>query len=184
MRDDLVQQEILPPGYGEWLDEVKNRIYSAQMRATLAVNDELVLLYWAIGNDILQRQADQGWGTKVIDRLAHDLRISLPDMKGFSPRNLKYMRAFAAAWPDKQFVQGVLAQLPWYHHIALPDKLPNAETRQWYLLKAIENNWWRNVLVMHIERQGQTITNFETLRTEIITAQNDPRGVRHAIGVE
>lgn len=76
---------------------LKGRIHSAQQRATLAVNRELVLLYWQIGRDILTRQASQGWGAKVIDRLAHDLRAAFPDMKGFSPRNLKYMRAFSEA---------------------------------------------------------------------------------------
>jgi predicted nuclease of restriction endonuclease-like (RecB) superfamily len=70
------------------------RIHTAQQRATLAVNRELVLLYWQIGRDILARQAAQGWGAKVIERLAQDLRTAFPDMKGFSPRNLKYMRAF------------------------------------------------------------------------------------------
>ena len=125
-----------PQGYAEWLAELKRRIHTAQQRATLAVNRELVLLYWQIGRDILARQAEQGWGAKVIDRLAKDLRAAFPDMKGFSPRNLKYMRAFADAWPDAEFVQGVLAQLPWYHQLALLDKLPGAETRRWYAAKA------------------------------------------------
>ena len=87
----------------------------------------------------------------MIDRLAHDLSIAFPNVKGFSPRNLKYMRAFAQAWQDKAIVQEVLAQLPWYHHIALLDKLNSAETRYWYVLKTIENNWSRNVLVMQVE---------------------------------
>lgn len=155
-----------PEGYSDWLAELKKRIHSAQQRATLAVNRELVLLYWQIGHDILMRQAAQGWGAKVIERLAHDLRTAFPNMKGFSPRNLKYMRAFAEAWPNAEFVQEVLAQLPWYHQIALLDKLNNAEIRTWYAQKTIENNWSRNVLVMQIEsrlleRQGAAVTNFE-----------------------
>ena len=155
-----------PDGYSDWLTDLKHRIHHAQQRASRAVNRELVLLYWQIGQDILQRQAEQGWGAKVIDRLAHDLRNAFPDMKGFSPRNLKYMRAFAEAWPDSEFVQGVLAQLPWYHQLALLDKLPGAESRRWYAAKAIEHNWSRNVLVMQIEsglleRQGRAVTNFE-----------------------
>lgn len=154
-----------PQGYAEWLAELKRRIHTAQQRATLAVNRELVLLYWQIGRDVLARQAEQGWGAKVIDRLAKDLRAAFPDMKGFSPRNLKYMRAFADAWPDGEFVQAVLAQLPWYHQLALLDKLPGAEARRWYAAKAIEHNWSRNVLVMQIEtrlleRSGQAVTNF------------------------
>ena len=155
-----------PSGYAEWLIELKQCIHTAQQRATLAANRELVGLYWSIGSEILARQAEQGWGAKVIDRLAHDLRTAFPEMKGFSSRNLKYMRAFAEAWPDAEFVQGVLAQLPWYHQLALLDKLPGPETRRWYAAKAIEHNWSRNILVMHIEtrlleRSGTAVTNFE-----------------------
>jgi predicted nuclease of restriction endonuclease-like (RecB) superfamily len=154
-----------PAGYADWLADLKGRIHSAQQRATLVVNRELVLLYWQIGRDILARQADQGWGAKVIARLAQDLRTAFPEMKGFSPRNLKYMRAFAEAWPDAGFVQAVLAQLPWYHQLALLDKLPGPETRRWYAAKAIEHNWSRNILVMQIEtrlleRSGTAVTNF------------------------
>ncbi|MFT4269549.1 MAG: PDDEXK nuclease domain-containing protein [Pantoea sp.] len=130
------------------------------------MNRELVGLYWRIGRDILARQAEQGWGAKVIERLAHDLRTAFPDMKGFSPRNIKYMRAFAEAWPDLEFVQAVLAQLPWYHQLALLDKLSLPEDRRWYAIKAIEHNWSRNVLVMQIEsrllqRSGTAVTNFD-----------------------
>ena len=154
-----------PDGYADWLADLKGRIHTAQQRATLAVNRELVLLYWQIGRDILTRQAQQGWGAKVIERLAHDLRAAFPELKGFSPRNLKYMRAFAEAWPDTEFVQAVLAQLPWYHQLALLDKLPGVETRRWYAAKAIEHNWSRNILVMQIEtrlleRSGTAVTNF------------------------
>lgn len=78
-------------------------------------NRELVLLYWQIGRDILERQAQQGWGAKVIERLAHDLRTSFPEMKGFSRANLMYMRAFAEAWPDAAIVQQAVGQLPWGH---------------------------------------------------------------------
>ena len=155
-----------PAGYAEWLGELKNRIHNAQQRATLAVNRELVLLYWQIGRDILARQASQGWGAKVIDRLAHDLRNAFPEMKGFSPRNLKYMRAVAEAWPEPEFVQQAAAQLPWFHLCTLIDKLATREARDWYLAKAVEHAWSRNVLVMQIEtrlleRQGKAVTNFE-----------------------
>lgn len=154
-----------PEGYAEWLVSLKNRIHVTQQRATLAVNAELLSLYWQIGSDILARQAAQGWGAKVIDRLSHDLREAFPDMKGFSPRNLKYMRAFAQAWTDPEFVQEVLAQLPWYHHLALLEKLDGLDERRWYVEQALAHNWSRNVLVMQIEsrlleRQGQAVTNF------------------------
>lgn len=167
MSEQPISLTPAPAGYADWLQELKTRIHTAQQRAALAVNRELVLLYWQIGRDILARQASQGWGAKVIERLAHDLRMAFPEMKGFSPRNLKYMRAFAQAWPDAELVQAVLAQLPWYHQLALLDKLPDAESRRWYAAKALEHNWSRNVLVMQIEtrlreRSGAAITNFET----------------------
>jgi predicted nuclease of restriction endonuclease-like (RecB) superfamily len=165
MTDQPASLTPTPDGYTDWLRDLKTRIHGAQQRAALAVNRELVLLYWQIGRDILARQASQGWGAKVIERLALDLRTAFPEMKGFSPRNLKYMRAFAEAWPDKEFVQAVLAQLPWYHQLALLDKLPSTEARRWYAAKAIEHNWSRNVLVMQIEtrlreRSGTAVTNF------------------------
>jgi predicted nuclease of restriction endonuclease-like (RecB) superfamily len=154
-----------PEGYADWLADLKGRIHAAQQRATLAVNRELVLLYWQIGRDILTRQAEQGWGAKVIERLAHDLRTAFPDMKGFSPRNLKYMRAFAEAWPDAEFVQQAAAQLPWFHLCTLLDKLKTREERDWYLAKAVQHNWSRNILGMQIEtrlleRDGAAVTNF------------------------
>jgi predicted nuclease of restriction endonuclease-like (RecB) superfamily len=155
-----------PAGYADWLAELKGRIHSAQQRATLAVNRELVLLYWQIGQDILTRQSEQGWGAKVIERLAQDLRAAFPDMKGFSPRNLKYMRAFAEAWPDAEFVQQAAALLPWGHNLVLLDKLPGPQTRRWYAAKAIAHNWSRNILTMQIEtrlleRSGKSVTHFE-----------------------
>jgi predicted nuclease of restriction endonuclease-like (RecB) superfamily len=138
----------LPPDYTGWLASLKQRIRSAQQRAVLAVNRELVLLYWQIGQDILARQQAQGWGAKVIERLARDLSAAFPGMKGFSPRNLKYMRAFAEAWPDGAIVQGVLAQLPWFHLCILLDKVKTSPEREWYVAKAIEHGWSRNILAM------------------------------------
>jgi len=166
MSDKPVSLTQPPEGYADWLADLKRRIHSAQQRATLAVNRELVLLYWQMGNDILARQASQGWGAKVIERLAHDLRAAFPEMKGFSPRNLKYMRAFAEAWPEAEFVQQAVAQLPWGHNLVLLEKLSGPEPRRWYAAKAIEHNWSRNVLLMQIEtqlleRQGHAVTNFE-----------------------
>ncbi len=154
-----------PEGYANWLADLKSRIHSSQQRATLAVNQELVLLYWQIGRDILARQAEQGWGAKVIERLAQDLRTAFPEMKGFSPRNLKYMRAFAEAWPDAEFVQQAVALLPWGHNLVLLDRLNREEDRRWYAAKAIEHGWSRNVLNIQIEtrlleRSGTAVTNF------------------------
>ena len=165
MSDTPAGLTLPPEGYADWLADLKSRIHTAQQRATLAVNRELVLLYWQIGRDILARQAVQGWGAKVIERLAHDLRAAFPEMKGFSPRNLKYMRAFAEAWPDAEFVQQAAAQLPWGHNLVLLDRLNTPEERRWYAAKTIEHNWSRNVLNIQIEtrlleRSGTAVTNF------------------------
>lgn len=152
--------------YRNFLQELKERILQAQVRAVVSVNRELVLLYWQIGQDILNRQQQQGWGAKIIDNLAADLRKAFPQMKGFSSRNLKYMRSFAETYPDEQFVQEVLAQITWYHNIALMEKLKSSDERLWYARQTIEQGWSRNVLVHQIEsglyrRQGKADTNFD-----------------------
>jgi predicted nuclease of restriction endonuclease-like (RecB) superfamily len=155
-------------GYLHLLNEIKRRIRAAHVKAGLAVNKKLVLLYWTIGRDILIRQKKLGWGAKVIGRLAQDLRRAFPEMQGFSPRNLKYMRAFARAYPDESFVQVSLAQITWYHNITLLQKVPHKEKRLWYVRQTVENGWSRDVLVHQIEgrlyeRQGKAVTNFKTI---------------------
>ena len=152
--------------YQDLLARLKSQIRTAQVRAAVAVNQELVLLYWGIGNEILTRQREDGWGAQVIERVAKDLRLEFPDMQGFSLRNLKYMRAFAAAWPDQSIVQAPLAQLTWYHNLTLMEKVKSSEERLWYAAQTIQNGWSRNVLVFQIEsglyrRQGKAITNFQ-----------------------
>ncbi|MGR7921609.1 PDDEXK nuclease domain-containing protein [Zobellella denitrificans] len=155
----------LPADYAQWLGELKTRIHRAQQRAAQAVNRELVLLYWQIGQDILQRQKREGWGAKVIERLAQDLRNAFPDMRGFSRANLMYMRAFAEAWPDPAIVQQAVGQLPWGHNLVLLSKLETPEMRLAYARRALEHGWSRNVLNIHIERrllerEGQAVGNF------------------------
>jgi predicted nuclease of restriction endonuclease-like (RecB) superfamily len=155
----------LPQGYASLLNELKERIRAGQVRAGLAVNRELVLLYWSIGRDILARQKELGWGAKIVDRLAADLRKAFPEMTGFSPRNLKYMRSFAEAWPDEQFVQQLAAQIPWFHNCVILDQVKSIAEREWYIRQTIQNGWSRNVLVHQIEsglyrRQGKAPTNF------------------------
>jgi predicted nuclease of restriction endonuclease-like (RecB) superfamily len=152
--------------YKALLADLKRRIQEAQVRAGLAVNRELVLLYWSIGREILVRQEREGWGAKVIDSLARDLHQSFPEMKGLSPRNLKYMRAFAEAWPEESIVQQAAAQIPWFHNCTLLDKVKDPLERLWYTQQTIANGWSRNVLILQIEsglyrRQGKAISNFE-----------------------
>jgi predicted nuclease of restriction endonuclease-like (RecB) superfamily len=136
-----------------------------RLRASLAVNAELIGLYWRIGRDVLERQQRDGWGAKVVDRLALDLRAEFPGMRGFSRANLLYMRAFAEAWPDPEFVQRVVGQLPWGQNIELLTKLKEPAARLWYAQATLEHGWSRPVLAHQIgtrlkERQGQAVTNF------------------------
>jgi predicted nuclease of restriction endonuclease-like (RecB) superfamily len=159
---------LTQPGgdYDAFLQSLKERIRTAQVKAALSVNRELVLLYWQIGHDIIERQQQQGWGAKVIDRLAQDLKRSFPEMGGFSARNLKYMRAFAAAYPDAATVQAVVSQIPWGHNVRLLDAVKDPEARLWYAQQTIEQGWSRNVLLLQIEKglyecQGGAVTNFQ-----------------------
>ena len=161
--------DALPADYPQFLTDVKARIVAARTRAALAVNSELITLYWGIGHDILDREQREGWGAKVIDRLAGDLRREFPDLTGMSLRNLRYMRAFARAWPAEDrsaIAQQPAAQLPWGHNMLLLDKLDDPAARLWYATKAVENGWSRKLLDAQIAtdlraRQGGALTSFE-----------------------
>jgi predicted nuclease of restriction endonuclease-like (RecB) superfamily len=174
----------LPADYPQFLAEIKARIAGARTRAVLAVNSELIQLYWEIGHEILERERREGWGAKVIDRLAADLRREFPDMTGLSLRNLKYMRAFALAWPAESpssIVQQPAAQLPWAHNMVILDKLKDADDRTWYASQAVENGWSRKVLQAQIAsdlrgRQGGALTSFDHALPE-----SDSELVRDAI---
>ncbi|MBI3320344.1 MAG: DUF1016 domain-containing protein [Candidatus Omnitrophica bacterium] len=155
----------LPSGYAEILRNLKQRIQQERLRTVMAANSAMVLLYWDIGRTILQRQDREGWGARVIDRLSTDLREAFPDMRGLSPRNLKYMRAFAAAWPQRAIVQQLAAQIPWFHNCVLLDRVQEPADREWYIRQTIQNGWSRNILALQIEsrlheRQGKAVTNF------------------------
>ena len=156
--------------YAEWIRSIKERVRHAQLRAALAVNVEQLALYWDIGHEIIEKQQNLGWGAKVVEQMSKDLRTEFPDMEGFSPRNLKYMRAFSSTWMRHEIVQAPLAQLPWYHQIALMEKLKSRTDRLAYATLAVENGWSRNVLVHHVESgtakkiRSAALTNFkETL---------------------
>lgn len=155
----------IPDWYPELLDAVAGRVQAGRQRAIAAANQELVATYWQVGSEIVARMEFEGWGARVVDRLAADLRDRFPGAKGFSPRNLRYMRTFAAVWSENAILQAPLARLPWYHHIALLEKLDAADVRLWYAERAMDQGWSRNVLVHHIEgqlhrRAGKAISNF------------------------
>jgi predicted nuclease of restriction endonuclease-like (RecB) superfamily len=152
--------------YSALIDELKLKVSGARLRAALAANRELILLYWDIGRAILDRQAELGWGVGVVQRVAGDLRKAFPEIKGFAPRNVRYMRAFADAWPDREIVQRTVAQLPWGHQHTLLDKLDDPDVRLFYIRRAVEHGWSRPVLAVQIEtqlheRSGGAVTNFE-----------------------
>ncbi|MDQ2723847.1 MAG: PDDEXK nuclease domain-containing protein [Actinomycetota bacterium] len=157
---------VEPVGYAELLEQVKVRVRTSRVQAARAVNTELVGLYWQIGRLILDRQESEGWGSKVIGRLAADLRAEFPGMRGLSQRSLVYMRTFAAA-VEAPIAQQPAAQLPWGHIMVLLDKVTDPEARQWYAAQSVEHGWSRAVLTHHIAtnrhvRVGAAPNNFPT----------------------
>lgn len=157
---------LLPTSYAPLLADLKARVRAAQVKAALSVNSELIQLYWHIGREILRCQSEQGWGAKVVERLAKDLRTEFPEVKGFSRSNMLYMRAFAEAFPDRTIVQQLAGQIPWFHSCTLLDKVKDVTARLWYARKTLEHGWSRAVLTVQIEtrlheRSGKAITNFD-----------------------
>jgi predicted nuclease of restriction endonuclease-like (RecB) superfamily len=155
----------MPQGYAALLTDLKQEIQRSRLKAALSANAALILLYWEIGYQILGRQGQEGWGAKVIDRLSFDLKEAFPDMQGFSPRNLKYMRAFAAAYPDREFVHQVSAQIPWKTNVTIIEQVKDPEARLWYAQQTIQNGWSKIILSHQIKmalhrRAGKADSNF------------------------
>ena len=151
--------------YLKFIEEVKSEIQKKRISVVLNANSSMICLYWDIGRGILKKQEEEGWGAKIIDRIAKDLKDAFPEMSGFSPRNIKYMRKFAESWPDFEIVQRVVAQIPWRTNISLMDKLKDEESRIWYAYKVIENGWSKTILDLQIEsrlmeRSGRSVNNF------------------------
>lgn len=151
--------------YLTFLNDIKQDIQTSRVKAALSINKELILLYWRIGMGILDRQQQQGWGSKVIEQLSLDLKHDFPDVKGFSKQNLSYMRQFAGEYLSDEIIQQAVGEIPWGHNIEIFTKLKDNSIRFWYIQKTIENGWSRNVLVMNIEAQthlklGTAQTNF------------------------
>jgi predicted nuclease of restriction endonuclease-like (RecB) superfamily len=192
-RSGLVAPVAMPSGdYRALLTDIKTRIRTAQIKASLSVNRELIQLYWGIGEVIVSRQRSQGWGKSIVERLAADLQKEFPGIAGFSPQNIWYMRAFFLAWTDevenlqravgetdRQILQravgesspsgppAAVAQIPWGQNIELVTKLKNSLQRLWYAQQTTANGWSRNMLVHWIEsdlysRQGKAVTNFKS----------------------
>lgn len=187
MEDKSPKKLVLQPDFATLLAEVKQRIQAAQTRTLLAVNSELVRLYWDIGRIIDQRQKREGWGAAVIPRLALELKNELPELKGFSERNIGRMIAFYRFYPEPSLILpqpvakrsgqeklpqpvaelsgSVLWLVPWAHHVILMDKVADLTTRVWYMAQALANGWSRNILSLQIDlqahlRQGKAVSNF------------------------
>jgi predicted nuclease of restriction endonuclease-like (RecB) superfamily len=151
--------------YGNFLQQLKDNIQQAQLKAALSVTKELTLLYWRTGKMLLEKVNDEGWGAKTLERLARDLKEEFPHVSGFSVRNLQYMRKFAVSYAEENYAAAA-AQIPWGHNMIILDKLEDADQRRWYIQQTIENGWSRSMLEMWIEsdlyqRQGKAITNFK-----------------------
>ena len=155
---------LMPEWYGGLLEDVAARVSAGNRQALRAVNTQMLATYWDIGRDILQRQNNEGWGAGVIDRLSADLKNRFPDVRGFSPRNLRYMRTLAEVWERDAILQQDVAELPWGHHLKLLG-ISDPETRRWYAKRAVAERWSRDVLSEQIQnrlhaRAGQAVTNF------------------------
>lgn len=153
------------------VESIKQEIRTAQYRATVSVNRELLVLYHSIGEVINEHKT---WGNKFVENLAADIKMSFPDATGYSVRNLKYMAKFALRFPEKEIVQAALAQITWYHHIALMDKVKNADEHIWYAEQVAKNGWSRNVLVHQIEsglyqRQGRWVVSAAHIGCTVLT---------------
>jgi len=170
---------LLPNGYAQWRKDIEHLIDTAKLHTALNVNVGTLTLYWNIGKSILQKQEQEGWGKQVIEQLSKDLISRYPDDRGYSVRNLRYMKRFASAYPDfpilqvplaelkelpilqatlaelenegREFVQVPLAQISWYHHISLLPKVKDKAERAYYITETAQNGWSRDVMLLQID---------------------------------
>ncbi|ABW67898.1 PDDEXK nuclease domain-containing protein [Desulfosudis oleivorans] len=152
--------------YTSFIKEIKKRINDSRIKAAVSVNRELLTLYWDLAAQIVKKQQQASWGDGFLDRMSKDLQAEFPDIKGFSLRNLKYMRQWYLFWSQEASIgQQLVAQIPWGHNLVIVSKTENPEEALFYVQKTMENNWSRAVLTHQIEsnlfqRQGRAVTNF------------------------
>lgn len=179
--DEIIKgnNTLLPNGYTQWRKDIEQLIDTAKLHTALNVNVGTLTLYWNIGKSILQKQEQEGWGKQVIEQLSKDLISRYPDDRGYSVRNMRYMKRFASAYPDfpilqvplaelkelpilqatlaelenegKEFVQVPLAQISWYHHISLLPKVKDEAERAYYITETAQNGWSRDVMLLQID---------------------------------
>ncbi len=161
------KKSIIPAGYNDLLNNLKKKVKASQLKAAIKVNQELLNLYWEIGNTMLEKQIKEGWGSKISEKLSYDLKKEFTDIQGFSARNLRFMIQFAKEYPNIEIRKQLVSQIPWGHNIILMQRVKNKEERLWYIRETIKNGWSRSILETWIDsnlykRSGQAITNFES----------------------
>lgn len=175
-----ISSSAIPKTYRPFLEEIKKRIRTTQLKTALSVNRDLIMLYWSIGKDLVERQKKEGWGSKILEKFAHDIQSEFPGIEGFARSNIFYMKSFYLAYekvqqPAGQFDNLPIFSIPWWHNVILVTKLKDTKLRLWYAQQAIENGWSRNMLQIWInsklhERQAKSINNF---KTTLPTPQSD-----------
>lgn len=168
----------LDKNYKDFLTGIKDRLRAAQIRASLAVNSEVIKFYWELGNDIIEKQKAFKWGERFLEQFSQDMRQEFPEMQGFSVTTLKRMRLFARGYPDFQKGAQPVHQLPWGHIVLLLHKISDRNRRDWYAQQVIENGWSRPVLEMQIEsglyeRQGIAGNKSSNYKEHLPPAQSD-----------
>src|SRR4030095_10899587 len=155
----LKSQKQLPAavaGYDDCLHRLKTRIRSAQTKAAVSVNKELILLYWEVGKEIIQRQEKEGWGKSVVERLSADLQREFPDMRGFSTRNIWDMRRFYERYSSRPDLRQLVAEIPWGHNLLILNSLQEMEVAEWYMQQTVQNGWSRAILAHQIRTVFQS----------------------------
>ncbi len=168
----------LDKNYKDFLSGIKDRLRTAQIRAALAANSELIKFYWQLGADLIEKQKAYKWGEHFLEQFSHDMRQAFPEMQGFSKRNLEHMRRFASFYPNLNFAKQPVSQLPWGHIVRLMQMIKDDLQREWYAQQTVKNGWSRTILEMQIEsglyeRQGISGKKISNYNQHLPAAQSD-----------
>jgi predicted nuclease of restriction endonuclease-like (RecB) superfamily len=162
---EVFTKDIAQTRLRSFLEDLKDQIRIARVRASLSVNRQMIELYLEVGRRILEQQAQESWGMSVVEGLSRDLRREFPDLSGFSPRDMWDMRRLYESVQEHSILQQLVAEIPWGHNLVLLNSVKNPDKRQWYIHQVIQHGWSRSVLTMQIEndvysRKGKAVTNF------------------------
>ena len=168
----------LDQNYKHFLTNIKGRLKTAQIRAALAANSELIKFYWELGTDLIEKQKNHQWGAHFLEQFSHDMRQNFPEMQGFSVRNLQRMKQFSTFYPDLLITTQAVSQLPWGHITRLMQMVKDRSEREWYAIQTIKNGWSRAVLEMQIEgdlyaRQATPSKKLTSFHEQLPAPQSD-----------